>query len=481
MLVLSGCSGPPPNPLSPPVACIESGSDASIRAVLIGPGASAVLCPRSVFTLTQPIRFTARDQQIYTQGRPTDGSRAMLRIAGKILTTAIHGVDISGVVVESVQIDGARPSLGAQGGDALIELGGNASGQTVRSVVAFETRSWSTIHFFEGTDVNGVPSCQGGVISGNTIGPAGRPDGTWADGISLACGNSLVENNVITDATDGAIVVFGAPGSTIRGNTIIAATQTMLGGINMVDFAPTSGNYTGTTVTFNTIEARGALIKVAIAMGPQVWSCVEGTNFGARVTANTLLGDHMGYGFAVNGVRDWTVSGNTDSSHHVGIPTGNCAPTPSAPTGFQYDVTASTALQTGFAPARLTSVLGLFGVGDGTPHGCSYIYPGQRLRAGESFFSCDGRIELRLDTLGALSLLQGPVELWTPSKPVGAGATFMLQEDGNMTLTDATGAVVWTSHTGGNPGSRLQVQDDGNLVLLDAMIQPIWASNTVAH
>lgn len=44
----------------------------------------------------------------------------------------------------------------------------------------------------------------------------------WADGISISCANSLVENNHIWDATDGGIVVFGSPGSTIRNNTIEA-------------------------------------------------------------------------------------------------------------------------------------------------------------------------------------------------------------------------------------------------------------------
>ena len=54
----------------------------------------------------------------------------------------------------------------------------------------------------------------------------------WADGISLSCQSSLVQNNIITDATDGGIVIFGAPFSTIRNNTISVETRTTLGGIN---------------------------------------------------------------------------------------------------------------------------------------------------------------------------------------------------------------------------------------------------------
>src|SRR6185436_14760515 len=111
---------------------------------------------------------------------------------------------------------------------------------------------------------------QNATITGNTLGPAGTPDGNWADGISLACGNSLVANNVIQDATDGAIVIFGAPGSTVQNNTIVAVNRQLLGGINLVDYAPVNGNYAGTRVLNNVIRGEGAFIKVGIAMGPQI-------------------------------------------------------------------------------------------------------------------------------------------------------------------------------------------------------------------
>ena len=101
------------------------------------------------------------------------------------------------------------------------------------------------------------------MITGNTIGPAGnspnsdwqvrrsdavttltlqfrrRDDvitpGQWADGISNACGASTIKSNTIIDATDGAIVQFGGPGTVISGNTIISSTRVALGGINLVD------------------------------------------------------------------------------------------------------------------------------------------------------------------------------------------------------------------------------------------------------
>lgn len=69
------------------------------------------------------------------------------------------------------------------------------------------------------------------VVEHNTIGPSGSQPydlsfrkrdvnlGGWADGISHACANSVVRYNSVIDATDGGIVIFGATGSTISGNT----------------------------------------------------------------------------------------------------------------------------------------------------------------------------------------------------------------------------------------------------------------------
>ena len=60
-------------------------------------------------------------------------------------------------------------------------------------------------------------------------------------------------------------------------------------------------------------------------MGQQVWNCTTGTLYGATVTNNTLQGQYMGYGYAVNGVQNWTATGNIDNSRHVGSQTaGGC-------------------------------------------------------------------------------------------------------------------------------------------------------------
>jgi parallel beta-helix repeat protein len=340
--------------------CIPSGSEAAVQAALSGAGAQALLCPGAVIQVSHTITFTAPNQVIATQGLPTDATRATLRLASSAITSVVSGGNRSGVTLENIQADGQLATLGRAGGGALVELGGGATGQVVQHDNLHDTRSWSTLHIAEGAITNSIPQCQQAKILDNTIGPAGvAATNQWSDGISLACGNSTVQGNTVQDATDGGIVVFGAPGSTITQNTVQANTRTLLGGSNLVDYAPMNGNYTGTKVTGNTIDAKSAFIKVGVAMGPNIWGCSTNINYGATVTGNTLTGDHMGYGYAVNGVRDFTVSGNVDTSHHVGAIGNGCNGLPSEPKGFQVQNQTGSTLQSQFTTATLGYLLAI--------------------------------------------------------------------------------------------------------------------------
>ncbi len=464
------------------VGCIASGTEAQINAALVGAGARAVLCPRAVFTLDNPVRFTAANQRVYTQGLPTDGTRALLRIRSASLTTAVDGAGRSGIWLRNVQIDGGRTALGYREGQALIVVGGAATDQLVRDIVARNTRSWSTIHVFEGPVSQNTPACQRATITANTIGPAGTADGHWADGISLACGNSSVTNNRIQDATDGAIVIFGAPGSLIQGNSIVASSRVLLGGINLVDVAPVGGNYSGTRVLNNTIDARGAFIKVGVAMGASVWTCSPSVVYGATVQGNTLRGLHFGFGYAVNGVSGFTVSGNSDQARHIGSTRAGCGGPTSQPAGFQVQAAISSDLQPEFRPGALTYVLGvseppILAVLKPTA-GCGFIRADQGLAPGQSFSSCDGRFLLNMQYDGNLVLYQGATPLWATGTVGANTAQAIMQGDGNFVTYDGAGAPLGATNTAGNPGAALAVQDDGNLVVYSSSGQALWASNT---
>jgi len=316
-----------------PTVCVPSGTQQDINNRLRRPGDVALLCAGAVFELTAPVVFSADGQQIHTEGFPTDDRRARLRLAAAFGATAVAMIERSNVVLSHVIVDGNLPNLGPAPGGALILAGGSAVGQVIRNVQAVESRSWTSIHVFEG----GAPRCASAVVENNEIGPSGA-----ASGIAFACTSSVLRNNSITDVWGEGIVVFGAPGSLVEGNVIRAETRMLFGGINMVDFGPFEGDYTGTQVHANVIDAAGAPIRVAVAMGYRVWFCVDPndatdrTLFGATVTDNILQGARMGYGFAVDGVRDWTVTGNQDLATHSGTPIPACnTQAPSPPAGFQ--------------------------------------------------------------------------------------------------------------------------------------------------
>jgi len=329
-----------PVPTATVKSCIPSGDQTAINAQLRGPDAEAVLCQGAIFNLTGPVIISADRQKIYTEGFPTDDHRAILRIVSPNMTTAVIMRDYNDVVLSHVVVDGNRPKLGYKGGDALIYAGGSSNGQIVRSVRIIEPRSWSALHFVEGHP-SPAPPCRNALIEDNEIGPAGSSNETWADGISLACTTTIVRNNRIIDATDGGIVIFGAPGSLIENNIIRAETRTLLGGINMVDFDPYKGNYTGTIVRNNVIDAFGAVIRIGLGMGVRVWGCwpaeTDKTLYGGSVISNILRGANMQYGFTVDGVRDWTVLDNINEATHTGKPSVDCrGRVASPPAGFQY-------------------------------------------------------------------------------------------------------------------------------------------------
>ncbi|MBI4423053.1 MAG: hypothetical protein HY554_04970, partial [Elusimicrobia bacterium] len=330
-------SAPAP-PAPAPGTCLPSGDHHSINRALTAPGSTASLCPRAVFTLGDRVVFTHPDQQILTAGLPDGDERAVLRIAAPDLAVAIDGLDKSRVRVRHLIVDGNRPSLGSLRGntlkvDGLIRIGGIASGQSVERVRAIEPRGWTAIQIYHG---NG--RCSGASVTDNEVGPAGLPypGGMWADGISLACRDSVVLRNVVTDATDGGIVVFGSAGSRVADNTVRSLSRSLLGGILLVDYLPTV-DYAGVSVTRNLVDAAAAPIKVGLGMGSGIWFCHDPArppNRGGSVTDNLLRGPRMGYGYVVDGVSAWTATGNRDESTHSGAPSSLCGAMPAAPAGF---------------------------------------------------------------------------------------------------------------------------------------------------
>ncbi|KAF8897891.1 hypothetical protein BD779DRAFT_1667805 [Infundibulicybe gibba] len=267
-----------------------------------GPGYILNLCPGRQYILQAPLLFAAPQQEISTSGYPTGDTRATLVVNGPVAngkghTTAVDGTcaTCSGVKLRNVQIDGTRGNASPTEGGANIEMGGQNSDQLIEYVHSSIREAGRVCTFRRGLSI--AETFQ-----------------EWADGISLSCTDSIVRNNMIQGATDGGIVLFGSPGSQVYNNTIWVLNQTLLGGINMVDYEPFKGNYTGTVVRNNSIfggfatdtpengDSKGnnfkdAIIKIGIAIGPRTWFAphhlswdpTPHNRFNYKQTSNLLL------------------------------------------------------------------------------------------------------------------------------------------------------------------------------------------------
>lgn len=330
-----------------------------------GDGFILSLCPNTEYRTTASINFASPNQEISTQGYPTDSSRAMIIVNGTVTngtghTTAIQGncATCNNIKLRNIQIDGARGDIIA-GGGANIEMGGATSGQLVEYVRSFNPRSWSCLHIAEG----GL-KCTNATVQNNDIGPCGTDDfQRWADGISFACANGIVRNNMVDNPTDGGIVLFGSPGTLVENNTIWIEEQTLLGGINLVDYSPWSGNYTGVVVQNNSIfggfatdsdadsQSKGddefsAIVKIGIAIGPRTWF---GDRYGNNKSENaTVINNHLsgafGYGMAISSAKNFVVMGNDlfGNTSFIGSRGPNCSSVDTTPSTQAFVINTNT-------------------------------------------------------------------------------------------------------------------------------------------
>ncbi|KAG8712604.1 hypothetical protein FRC08_014319 [Ceratobasidium sp. 394] len=348
-----------------------------------GPGYILPLCQNATYRLTAPLVYTAENQEISTVGYPIGDERATLLVDGFWNDTNGHSVAVqgncigcNGIILRHVQINGARNGRAPISGGGNIEFGGPNANQLIEYVHTYDPRSWTCLHISEG-----VLNCTNTTIQMNDIGPCGSDlFPTWADGISLSCRNSVVRGNWIDNPTDGGIVLFGSPGSLVQNNTIWIENNTLLGGINLVDYDPFNGDFTGTIVENNTIiggfatdqpenstdiyygdNDQDVIIKMGLAVGNRVWFGEKyglNRNFGGIVRNNQLTGA-FGWGVAVSGVRDFTVENNelVGNTSFIGYRGVNCSITEAlpSPSPFLYDSngTDSTTLPSNYPDVRL--------------------------------------------------------------------------------------------------------------------------------
>ena len=102
----------------------------------------------------------------------------------------------------------------------------------------------------------------------------------------------------------------------------------MMVGIALVDYKDYLGNYKGVTIANNEVSVENSFVGVGVAMGSRLWHC-PGEDFavvnqGATIKNNIIKGNGFGYGYVVNGVKDWLVEDNQSTAFYKGIPGKAC-------------------------------------------------------------------------------------------------------------------------------------------------------------
>jgi hypothetical protein len=231
------------------------------------------------------------------------------------------------IFLRNIRVDGGGSNCTSCGGAGLIWLGGkNVSGYYIDHIKAYHAYTWTHLVIEKG----GLPSCTSATITNNEIGPGNQLYAGTTDGISLQCSNSEVAYNNIHDVTDGGIVIFGAPGSTVHDNQISNQDFNTISGIAMSDIGPWStqvvtdngvycngGDYTNTRMTGNTITS-GRFFKVGIAMGCRLdGHCAGCNNTGGYVASNLVQSTgtgKVGYSYLADGIVNWTAVGNVSTA-----------------------------------------------------------------------------------------------------------------------------------------------------------------------
>ncbi|KDQ10468.1 hypothetical protein BOTBODRAFT_178130 [Botryobasidium botryosum FD-172 SS1] len=272
----------------------------------LGSHSTLYLPPRTTWIIESALRLHPY-QEIATLGYPDrEDEMAILDAAQECRPHIIHGANKPRVQIRNLVIEGNREKYGWDPkAESMILLGGAISKQVVDRCVIRNPRNWCCIQ--------AIKKAQGVRITNNWLSLAAE-EWNWIDGIRFASRDGLIAGNQIVDATNRAIVLYGASGALITSNTIATRKNQCLGAIAMSE----DGDYTFTRVIQNTIITAGAYLGVGIAQGASVWYVQQKEQPAAR--GAIVIGNHiksegtggtLGYGYAIGSdVADWTCTGN---------------------------------------------------------------------------------------------------------------------------------------------------------------------------
>ncbi len=394
-------------------------------------GQTIYLQQKSFVLLTQPLVIPA-GVTVATSGLPTPQQHGFMArlvraapFAGPLVQINLDNNANPAGALKNVWVDGQRQlSSTFVSGAINIEIYGG-TGATVDSNFISNTLGWSNIHSYGSLD--GRP-CSSNTITNNVVTAYSslHANQQWADGISVGCENTLVENNQIVDPTDVGIVVFTAYPATQRSvvthNTVISAGNSAFGAMG---FDPLQGrsagapDFTGSTISDNTLwSGPNTHFIIGLAVGSRPWYSQGSIGYGAEATGNTTGGiqTRFGAGIVVSGMNDATVQSNVFEATAIqqswtGCPIGNVLASVSAGLASgslqQYSDVKVDGCMSDYSPSAAAQTAGTTGTSSQESAGSSTATAAQAASASGGAAQSGGGGALGAPALIVLAMLLG--------------------------------------------------------------------------
>ena len=259
--------------------------------------------PPGRYVITQPLVLRRR-VLLGTAGSPdcAAGGCAVLalrlaepgRHAERAITVAGAGSVLDHLVVEGGKADPARDDAKACAGAGRPSMGGigvTALGVTIRNSVIGQVACYTAVQADAGA---GGFRFEGNLVQGN-----GTHDhrGMWSDGLTVIDGaNDVIRGNVFRDNTDVQLVLGGCRDCSVADNRIEHSGDpagASFAGLLVHAWPLTSGDYTGTIITGNSIDCGPArLCGFGLGVGGRAWY-VSPTS-GGRIAGNSVARAQVG-------------------------------------------------------------------------------------------------------------------------------------------------------------------------------------------
>ena len=193
----------------------------------------------------------------------------------------------SGGKLRGVWFDGSRGQLGYNV-DTVSVLTFGGSNTLVSDCVFSNTSGWTSLRAYGAPDKGDHPDvvvpCYNLRILHNlmTSYSSLHTDQQWADGVSVACENALIQENEVVDATDVGIIIYRASPATqaskVRLNVVLSAGNSAYGAYaaDQLQGSTLEHNFTGAAVEYNTLwTGPNTHFDLALAVGTRPWFGAE--------------------------------------------------------------------------------------------------------------------------------------------------------------------------------------------------------------